>query len=100
MATVRISHDDHQRVIDMLKKRFGEDWVAMGEALGVAPYWGWDNNSTSGRSGRSFQCLREPELFDEAEERERLRLLGSAHAGLPRLVHDFNAGFNNFSRSA
>jgi hypothetical protein len=79
-------------------KRIGDDPL-LAEALGIVTYWGNDTSGPSGR-GKPRPSIRIPEFFDEAAERERLRLQGSSHAALPPLSQSFNSGFNNFSRSA
>jgi hypothetical protein len=68
------------------------------EALGLVPYWGHETTGPTGR-GKVRIVLREPEFYDEAEERERERLKGSSHANLTPLptgtpVQSFN-GYNS-----
>lgn len=95
MAMPRLSTEDHARCM----RAIGND-PTLAEALGLVAYEGKDRSSESGRAKNARPAFRIPEIFDEAEERERLRLLGSSHAELPPLVANFNSGFNNALRSA
>ena len=95
MAMPRLSTEDHARCM----KRIGNDPL-LAEALGLVAYEGKDRASDSGRTKNARPAYRLPEIFDEAIERERLRLMGSSHAELPPLVANFNSGFNNALRSA
>ena len=70
----------------------------LAEALGLAAYVGHETQGPTGR-GKVREVYRVPEFFDETEEKERLKLLGSSHANLPPLG-GFNSGFNNILRSA
>lgn len=80
MAMPRVS----TRVRDIVLDFCGDD-DELKEALGLIPYWGNETTGPTGR-GKVRKALREPEFFDEEEERERLRLLGSSHAGLAPLA--------------
>jgi hypothetical protein len=93
MAMPRVS--TRQRDV-VLARLAGDEELA--EALGLVPYVGHETTGPTGR-GKVREVLREPEFYDEADEAERLKLLGSSHAALPPL-NDFNSGFNNALRSA
>ena len=80
MAMPRVS----TRERDIAVARLGDD-VEMLEALGLVPYWGHETTGPTGR-GKVRTVRREPEFYDEAEERERLRLKGSSHANLAPLA--------------
>lgn len=79
MAMPRVSTRQRDIVLGMI----GDD-PELKEALGLTPYWGKETTGPTGR-GKVRVALREPEFYDEEEERERLRLLGSSHASLPPL---------------
>lgn len=95
MAMPRIS--THQR--DVVLAKIGDDLELL-EALGLAPYWGHETAGPTGR-GKVSRVLRLPEFYDEDEERERLRLLGSSHAKLAPLPQEGSArsyqGYNSMN---
>lgn len=94
MAMPRVS----TRERDIALERIGDD-QELAEALGLVAYVGHETTGPTGR-GKVREVFRIPEFYDEEEEYERLRLLGSSHASLQPLVANFNSGFNNTHRRA
>ena len=79
MAMPRVSTRQRDIVLGLI----GDDPL-LAEALGLAPYVGYETTGPTGR-GKVREAIRVPEFYDEDEEAERLKLAGSSHAHLPPL---------------
>lgn len=100
MAMPRLSEQDHARVLRLLERNGCELLIA--EALGVVAYEGHDTiRQGKSKTERIVPAVRIPETYDEEQERERLRMMGSSHASLSRPGDAaFHTGFNNYRRTA
>lgn len=92
MAMPRISTVTHALAIRRVEKKAGADVDTMLEALGLAAYDGHDTTTMNGTGrGKKRPARRVPELYDEEEERERVKFLGSTNG--PR---ELFTGFNRY----